>query len=73
MLVKTSSGVGLRQVWWWTGGVSPHCPQAGFLSSSLAVTEAGANNGTQAQSMEKELEVALDIVAPFVFPRAWRQ
>lgn len=28
------------------------------------MTEAGANHGPQAQSMEKELEAALDIVAP---------
>lgn len=47
--------------------MSPHCSQVGLLSGSLSMTEVGTNNGTQAQSTEKDLEVALYIVALCVF------
>lgn len=70
MLAKTSSVVDLGQVWWRTGAVSPHCSQVGLLSSSLAMTEVGTHNGTQAQSTERELEVALDIVALCVLTKS---
>lgn len=75
MLVKTSSwGRGPEAgVVEGTSGVSSHCSQVGLLSSSLAMTEAGTNNGTQAQSTEKEVKEALDTMAPCEVPRAWCQ